>query len=301
MKGLNLEKNNMLGIHTVYTNNGQSSRMLNDMLQFEVSTMVLSCLNWKYYNGPIKLYCDNHFLEYVKSLGIDWLWDEIDTDVLNNLPKNVNYTTFWAYPKIYVNSLQTEPFANLDIDLYIDGPLIDRDYDVLFCNLEGCDNKKWYPPYHTISEYAKKLDYPYLNDFAANVGLLIIKDLEFYKKYVNVVNRFVNGSDMVPLNNTHTSSLITFIEQRLLLGMLVHENIPYTTHMEGVYLSESSSWEGEVKNNSLTHLWGWKDTFRQPENENQKISLTEELKEELRENFPTQWEGVRQIFDLVPL
>jgi hypothetical protein len=301
MKDLNLEKTKMLGIHTVYTNNGQHTKMLGDMLQFEVSTMVLSCLNWKYFNGPIKLYCDDYFLEYIESLGIDWLWDEIDTEVLNNLPTNINYSTFWAYPKIYVNSLQTKPFANLDIDLYIDGPLIEGDYDVLFCNLERCDNEKWYPPYHTFDEYRKRLTYPNIEDFAANVGLLIVKDLEFYENYIDVVNNFVIGNDLKPLENTHNSSLITFIEQRLLLSMLVNENIPYMSHMEGLYSSKLSKWEGEINTNLLTHLWGWKDSFRKPENENQKISLTNELKDELKNNFPKQWDRVRQIFELVPL
>lgn len=291
----------MVGIHTVYTNNSHNTRVTYDMLQFEVATMVLSCLNWKKYNGPIKLYCDQYFLDYVKSLGIDWLWDEIDTEVLNNLPENINYHTFWAYPKIYINSLQTEPFANLDIDLYIDGPLLYDDYDVLFCNMERCDDKIWYPPYHKMPKFKERLKFTNFNEYAANVGLLVVKDLGFYKEYFDVVNHFVIDNDLKPLYEARNTSLITFIEQRLLYGMLVHYDKSYRFHVDGIYSSEHSFWEDGCYTNKLTHLWGWKDMYRKEEYLKDKIVLTNELKDELENNFPNQWENVRQIFDLVPL
>jgi hypothetical protein len=102
----------MLGIHTVYTPvDRKVIGPIHDMMQFESVTMILSALYWKKLQGPIKLYCDRTFYEYISNLGIVDLWDEIDTETLENLDPDINHDVFWAYSKMYVNSLQTEPFV----------------------------------------------------------------------------------------------------------------------------------------------------------------------------------------------
>lgn len=290
----------MLGIHSVYTDIDHGDKKMYDMLQFEVYTMVLSCLNWRKYHGPIKLYCDDDFLKYIKHLGLLWLWDEIDTETLKNLPNNINYGVFWAYPKLYINSLQTEPFASLDIDLYVDGPHKDIDCDILFCNLEKCDNDKTYPPYHLISPYDDKLTFKDFNDYSSNVALLVVNNLDFYKEYISVVNEFVINNDLKPLEGAHRASLITFIEQRLLFGMIKSYDIPYVSQTDGVYNTEYDlGWSEGYNTNGLTHLWGWKYQYRDKQYKRERLNLTQELKEEIINNFGETWESVRQIENLV--
>lgn len=292
----------MLGIHTVYTSPTFKDSKIHDMLQFEVLTMILSCLNWRKYYGPIKLYCDDDFYEYIDGLGIKHIWDEIDTDTLKNLPEDVDYDSFWAYAKIYVNSLQTEPFANLDIDLYVDGyHKPSDDLDILFCNMEVCDDGKNYPPYHQIEGYSDRLLFKDFKKYAANVALLVVNNLDFYREYVNVVNHFVIGNHMGRLKDSMGSSLITFIEQRLLYAMIVEYGMTYNYQIDGTYIPHTGGFEDGYVSNGVTHLWGWKDKYRHDSLKDDRYQLTYELIEELEELFTEEWEGLKHVLSKVEM
>ena len=291
----------MLGTHIVHTQNNRIGVSPYNMLLFEVLTMVLSCLNWKKYEGPIKLYTDQPFYDYIKDLGLLWLWDEIDLETLKTLPENVNYSTFWAYPKLYINSLQEGEFANLDIDLYIDGPIKKGDYDLLLSNIEICDNNTVYPPYHTIKKYSDKLNFKDFKDYASNVALCVVKNKSFYREYLKVVNDFVIGNDLPTIDGCYSSSLITFIEQRLLYSMAEYDNIKVEYQIDGTYDSHIEDWLGDYETNGLTHLWGWKYIYRREERYDDRINLTSELKDEIFMNFPNEWNKIHHIFGRVSL
>lgn len=289
----------MRGIHTVFTKPNDVGSKIHDMLQFELLTMVLSCLNWKKYNGEIVLYCDDDFYTYIEDLDLLWLWDSIDTETIKNIPKNVDYNTFWAYPKLYINSLQKEPFTSLDIDLYIDGPHDVSDNEIYFCNIERCDNDTEYPEYHKDPNFNKTLNYRNHYDYAANVALLVVNDIDFYSRYIDEVNGFVVGNGYSVPEGYKPSSLITFIEQRLLYTMMVSEGIKFDYHIKGIYDSTIEDWEDSYEANNLTHLWGWKSIFRNEEKYDERVSLTNELKEEVRQLFPDVWERVLSTLDRV--
>lgn len=284
----------MLGIHTVYTKPKSvfdDKSVHENQYLFEVLTMVLSCLNWKRHCGPIKLYCDQPFYDYIDDLDLLWLWDEIDTETIQNIPGDYDSNIYWAYAKVYINSLQTQPFASLDTDLYIRGGFKEGDFDILFCNIEKCDNKFGYPPYHKMEEYNEHLIFDGVNDYAANVALLVVNDLDFYKEYVNVVNEFVFNTEKGPLEGSAQSSLMTFTEQRILYGMLVDYNKKFDHHVEGMYDSGTTLFEDEWFNaNNLTHLWGWKHMWKLERNEHKRNKLTNELIEEVMNDFPDDWD-----------
>ena len=66
----------------------------------EICTMVLSALEWRKHNGPIRLYADHPFASFIAKTGLVWIYDAgIDTAVLETLPENIRYDTFWAAPR----------------------------------------------------------------------------------------------------------------------------------------------------------------------------------------------------------
>ena len=117
----------MIGIHTVSTKPKRGEISYVHLKKYELMTLILSCLYWKKFEGPIKLYCDTPFYDYISDLGILWLWDEVDTHTIDNFSLEVNPDLYWAFAKMYVNSLQTTPFCNLDLDFFQDTKLTSKD------------------------------------------------------------------------------------------------------------------------------------------------------------------------------
>jgi hypothetical protein len=304
----------MLGIHTVYTPvNRIGTAKIHDMMQFESLTMILSALCWKKYQGPIKLYCDKDFYEYINLLGVTDLWDEIDTQTLSELDPNVNHDLFWAYSKMYVNSLQTEPFVSLDIDLF---QLQEYDYtthDVVFSHIErtneGLDSPTnfdkiiFYPDYHKLDMFKDRFE-PFsdieITDEAMNVAILAINKPEMYKEFMKYVDSFVKGNQFNPLDITthgferikmmfHSSSLITFVEQRLLNAFVKSKGYTSKSVLGMIYDGGMQNWDtdsGEMSNPNITHLWGWKVSYRTPEYEQTRLELTDFLLGLLKTDFP---------------
>ena len=81
---------------------------------------ILSILNWKKHNGPIKLYTDSVGASYYHRFGILDLYDEVDIDFLNGYSKSkVDPAYFWTSGKIKCLAHQTEPFVFLDNDMIV--------------------------------------------------------------------------------------------------------------------------------------------------------------------------------------
>lgn len=301
----------MLGIHTVYTPvNRRGVHKIHDMMQFESITMILSALFWKKFQGPIKLYCDKDFYEYIQLLGVTDLWDEIDTETLCQLNPNINHNTFWAYSKMYVNSLQTEPFVSLDIDLFQAQPYDYTTHDVVFSHIEKTDsvndnplnfsNIIFYPNYHKWKMFSDRFaNHTEINigDEAINVAILAINKPDMYKEFMKVVDSFAVDNWFDPqetqthgferiLKTVHSSSLITFIEQRLLASFIQSKGYTTKSILNLEYDAHQQSWIGtNMINPTITHLWGWKLSYRTEEKENDRLLLTDNLLATLRENF----------------
>ena len=82
----------------------------------ELYCTIAQCLLWKkLYKWPTKLYCDNATYQVFKSLDILEIWDEIDTDLLNQTT-SINKTRFWSSGKLLVMNSQTKPYMMSDLD-----------------------------------------------------------------------------------------------------------------------------------------------------------------------------------------
>lgn len=301
----------MLGIHTAYTPiKRKVVGHIHNMMQFESITMILSALFWKKLQGPIKLYCDKDFYDYIKLLGLDDLWDEIDTKELSKLNSNVNHNTFWAYSKMYVNSLQTEPFVSLDIDLFQSLPYDYSTHDFVFSHIEKIDpnydsisnqtNPVYYPNYHKLDLFKdrfKSIQDIVITNEAMNVAVLAVNKPEVYKEFIKYANSFIENNWFDPQDVSthgferivmtyHSSSMITFVEQRLLHSFVNSKGFTKKPIFNEEYDASAQRWIAEPTNNpGITHLWGWKSLYRQPENINDRLALTDTLVNILKTMF----------------
>lgn len=307
----------MLGIHTVYTSaNRKDVHKIHDMMQFESITMILSALFWKKFQGRIKLYCDKYFYQYIQTLGVSDLWDEIDTDTLSQLDSNVNHDTFWAYSKMYINSIQTEPFVSLDIDLFQTEDYDYSTHDVIFLHKEKTDSQLdlesnfnkvvTYPNYHKWDLFGKIFSkYPKLNidNEAANVAMLAINNPKIYKDFFEFIKKFIINNWFDPtnikthqseriLNTIHSSSLMTFVEQRMFLYFINYKNYASKSVINQIYDVNKREFINDkgMINPGITHLWGWKVSYRNDKNKNMRLLLTDALISTFKENFKDHYE-----------
>lgn len=61
---------------------------------------VLSILKWKEYGNQVVLYCDNITLNKIKEFGFEHLYDEINTDLMEQEHKGIDFYCYWAMPKL---------------------------------------------------------------------------------------------------------------------------------------------------------------------------------------------------------
>ena len=91
-----------------------------DQFDYQLLYTLVSILNWKKHNGPIKLYTDSIGASFYKMYGILDLYDEVDIRFLNNYSKsNIDAAYFWTSGKIKCLAHQTEPFVFLDQDMIV--------------------------------------------------------------------------------------------------------------------------------------------------------------------------------------
>ena len=80
----------MIGYHIYFQRDKKSTGNLIDF-----SAHLASILFWKEHYGPIRLYCNSNFLESIKEYNLDVLYDEINTEILDNIPNKRSLKKYW--------------------------------------------------------------------------------------------------------------------------------------------------------------------------------------------------------------
>ena len=102
---------------TYYGRPGQRAFQLED---FEILTTILSALEWRRHNGPIKLYTDTIGADYYTQINLSTLWDAgIDTDTLEHCHLQTNPNVFWAFARTVALGRESCPCVLLDTDLIV--------------------------------------------------------------------------------------------------------------------------------------------------------------------------------------
>lgn len=240
---------------------------------FELLTAILSALQWRKHNGPIKMITDTEGAAYFKGLGLDVIWDEMDT-ALDAMNQGTDPIIFWAAGKLYALKQMTLPCVMLDTDLIV-WKNMDwvKQFDIVTAHPEPL-NPYVYPDPSGF-RFKDAYQYPEEWDFtldAANTAFLYMKDPEFRDYYTDQAIAFF---DHVEPEGLDTVSAMCFAEQRVLpmCAAVKHQRMGYLLDLEN-----------PVQQDVVTHTWGYKDLLRNSALENQKFC--EQCMRRILKEFP---------------
>ena len=231
-----------------------------------------SILFWKKNFGEIELICNQKFLEKVKFWGLEKYYNNINTELFQNIPHQDKLKIFWSFPKIYgikyISNFE-DKFCVLDTDLWI---IEHIDFDKE-CELVG---------YH-----AELISHSEINPYKDPKRWLQNDDLDWTTPPLNCAFLYFNSKELIDywystvfgviseFNSkiSENSSDTVFIEQRLLTTICKKLNLNYTTMVENVYNPDSekdgSEWVPQIgfteenlkKFRNIKHIWGLKKLF----------------------------------------
>lgn len=205
---------------------------------FTLLTWILSIIKWKEYGFTTVLYTDNETLTKIKEYGFDSLYDEIDTEYLNNNSEGIDFWCFWAMPKILSYKAEIEKgytdsiVADMDIvpmsDLHKLFNL--KMYDlVVWSNKEHVELQAVYPKLENLS---LPKDYKLPSWFTGkarplNTGVIYFKEHNKALGYINEVIKMAQYNNNHK-HNTRTQTMCS-AEQRMLGEYAKANGLVYNT------------------------------------------------------------------------
>ena len=171
---------------------------------------------------------------------------------------NVLHPNLWAYIKIYVYNLQTEPFIHIDNDVILWDKIPDyyNQYDLFFQNKEHLTTHRGY-----INLLDKASRFPIIDkdiidskpSFAYNCGIVAGKNLDVIKKWHTLVEDFIfnplNKESWEQTKDKHSMnhlfeqyfiSCLISLDKSLFIGTLLKDDF----------------YKSALRDFKMTHLWG---------------------------------------------
>lgn len=169
--------------------------------------------------GNVELYTDKKGKKWlIDELGLEYDKVYIKLDLFNFLP-----SALWAIPKIYVFSIQEEPFIHIDLDVFIwekfsdhflKAPLFAQNFDK---NQDYNIEAILYLEKNKSSDILKKyLNYSDYNSI--NAGIIGGTDIEFIKDYSTTALNFIN--DIEKEWNSNEAAKLNFIAEQFFFYQL---------------------------------------------------------------------------------
>lgn len=272
----------MRGIHTIYSTNGRYKKFY----YFELLQLMLSSLTWRKYNGDINLYCDDSFKSVIDELDISWFWDSIDYTSLKQIPEDINQDIFWTYPKMFIHSLQKDPFCSIDADLYVTIPITGFSEDVVYGHRETDNHQVTYPDLYNMEGFRDIFGYRQLTEDAVNTSLITFNRLDVLDPLMEMTDKFVRSKYIKHYDLTSTQWTI-YCEQKLLSTLLKEYNYSQRSLMDITY--DCEDWKLNLKRfiptkYGFNHIWFMKDIIKNDDME--RLSKTLMLLKEIEVNFP---------------
>jgi hypothetical protein len=223
-----------------------------DQPDYQLLYTILSILRWKQLNGPIKLYTDTTGLNFYKQYDIDYLYDEINIEVLNNYAE-VDAAHFWTSGKIHCLQFETQPFTFLDQDFIVRNklPRICEENDIVIGHWEI--PRGYY--YFTKDQFEKEITHYKLpetynpNAWIPNTSFLCINNLEIIKEYVAEHKKMVTTNDQVP-------EWFWLLTDQGVLGQCFRDGrYKVDSLTDRVFLSDSDYGDLKSRNQGLSEAW----------------------------------------------
>lgn len=262
---------------------------------------VLSALWWKKLNGPIKLYTDDTGKEYYENVGILDIYDEVDTETLNNY-KGIDPAHFWTSGKIHCLLQEKEPFVFLDQDFIVRSKIDENEFLKYDLTIPHWEIPRGYY-YFTEEQFKKEIshcEYPQnynANSLVPNTSFLWFNNLDLIHDYLKF------HEDLVCEEGIEVPEWFWLLTDQGILGHTIREgNYNVSSISDRVFLSDSDHsgkdkrhiglaepWFKFVDGNdydkcSWEHLWYIKAVFAS--NPELKNSYVERYTNEIAELFP---------------
>ncbi len=284
----------MLGYHVAYSKPIRNIyKSILDMDLYEVLALALSCLFWKRYHDYIKIYCDEDYYNKLKNMDLLWLWDEVDNKTMSSIPQNLNHDRFWSYSKMYINSLQSEQFYNIDLDLFTRAPMPEFTTDFTVAHYEIVDSKKsHYYDFHKMKEFENFFKGFKFHKAAVNTSLFGVSNFDAYKDFMKWVNGFVIDN-WVPLpESAKRFAYVIHSEQRMFFSWCLNNGYTMKSIMNRPFDCNSEEFldEPTMDDGGIFHLWALKDKYKNPKYAEDKIKMTTDLIEGFQTHFPEEWD-----------
>jgi hypothetical protein len=263
----------MTGYHIYYqTSDDSEFEAINYLVQ------LASIIYWKRHYGPIKLYCNQKYLESISKYGLDEEYDEIDTQFLETNPYKQYSDRYWSFCKIYLaNKIaqEEESFCILDTDIWISAPNMIGKEDVVFFHKEAFDINYKMNPYPDPKNWIDDENYNW-NVSPRNCAIICFNSnfKELITKWLEISMQVIEQTHSKEFEFENVNSNTIFIEQRLLptlvdkLGLSIGEVFPavYQTTKDGL---DGSEWEPRIDSSEyityisivIKHIWGAKKFY----------------------------------------
>ncbi len=232
---------------------------------FELITTILSALKWREFNGKIKLYTDIIGYDYYYHLDLLDIWNEIDTNTLENIRENINFYSFWAAGKLFALRNETSPIFILDTDFIVwkkINKFINNINDTIVIHKE-----ELFEEVYIKKEFLKTPEnYKFNSKFSwlvkpCNAAFIYFGNQTLLDFYLYEAVKFMNNNTEEALENT---SQMVFAEQRLLSMCADYIGVEIKTFLGA---------NQQINQNYFTHIWGYKDIMKKKIKERKKFCI----------------------------
>lgn len=262
----------MIGIHAYWSNPTLSGTFGHHvsgtkedffMYPFELLHFICSALQWKALNGPIHLYTDEVFYNYLKERNYHIFWDKIDTSMTKEFNKlrvdsRYNWTSFKTW---LVGKLDT-PFLVLDHDnmVYTKIPEQLYDCDVRFAHFETLDEEVYKDRDELEVEGFEFKDWDW-EMAVANTCMMYFRSKKLAEEYSTTALDFL--SKHKPTSDIAKEKQYLFADQRLLGMILEYNNANYGTFSNTIFDVRASEYfiiseEPLLDEVGFDHTWFYK-------------------------------------------
>ena len=216
---------------------------------------ILSILNWKKHNGPIKLYTDSVGASYYHRFGILDLYDEVDIDFLNGYSKSkVDPAYFWTSGKIKCLAHQTEPFVFLDNDMIVKEKLPEwtRVDDLTIAHWEIGRGYYYFDKEKFESEitHTPWIENYNVDDWSPNTSFLCFNNMKMLKEYHEWHKK------LVTTNGENIPEWFWLLTDQGILGHIIRENDYHVnTLTQKVSLAHHNNVDGTNRYKGKAEKW----------------------------------------------
>ena len=239
---------------------------------FDLYCAVLSALTWRRDGSRIFLYTDRPAAEYIRSSGLETVWDELRDTVPDDLD-GIDPVMFWAAGKLLAMRQMEAPCVMIDTDFIVwNKPGFGS--EIIAAHLEDL-SPDIYPPLeyfsagdHSIPDFSREV-------LPLNTAFFYVPDESFKEFYTSQAIAFMKSADRCG----EWLRYMVFAEQRMAAMCAEYTGTGVKTLLDKDMLF--------FPQENYTHLWGAKQKMR--EHPELRRELCGRFEARIRRDFP-EWE-----------